>query len=629
MVTPDSSIVPWVLAVILTPLLASWLCAMIRDRISWAAPIVASILQLISVILALIIFFNLNSDIEITTPWFALTNSVINIGFSINRLVVTMLVVVAVISFLVHVFSIGYMADDENLTGYFSRLSFFTFAMMGLVLSNNLLVLFCFWELVGYSSYRLIGHWYKRPSAAKAATKAFMLTKVGDLGFLIGLLLLWTSTGNLEISALTLSETNTSYMTVAGLCIFIGVMGKSAQFPLFNWLPDAMEGPTPVSALIHAATMVAAGVFLLIRLEPMFTPLSLTVMTGIGAATAFLGALGALVQFDIKKILAYSTISQLGFMVMAIGSGSAQGGYEHLLHHAFFKAGLFLGAGSIIHALHQALHHEQEVDVQDIRNLGGLKAKMPITFISFFVCAAALAGLPFTSGFVSKEIMLTQITASGVAGAAIAWVVSALTAIYSFRLVWYVFYKKPAIPLSVIEAPVIMRTATFLLGIGSISLLWYDGKLSTFAQVMLNESYDVPFSIATASILVVLFGLAIGYLMFRNKPTQSLTWIEPQFYLDWLSARWVTIGKVGASVTSYCDHAWIDRVLHGLVYVQVAAAYLTQWIDSNLIDGVVNGTSSTVRGVGWAFRTAVNGKIQSYLLWAMAALVIFILWIIY
>lgn len=629
MVTPDSSIVPFVLAVILTPLLASWLCALIRDRISWVAPIIASVLQLISVILALILFVNLTSDAEFTTPWLTLPTSAIHIGFSINRLVLTMLVVVAVISFLVHLFSIGYMADDDAVAGYFSRLSFFTFAMMGLVLSNNLLVLFCFWELVGYSSYRLIGHWHERPSAAKAATKAFMITKAGDLGFLMGVLLLWSSTGSLEISSLSLSETNTTLMTAAGLCIFIGVMGKSAQFPLFNWLPDAMEGPTPVSALIHAATMVAAGVYLLIRLEPMFTPLCLTVMTGIGAITALLGALGALVQFDIKKILAYSTISQLGLMVMAMGSESAQGGYEHLLHHAFFKAGLFLGAGSILHAAHQALHHEHDVDVQDIRNLGGLKATMPITFFCFLICAAALAGLPFTSGFISKEIILTQITASSSVVSVVAWVVSFLTAIYSFRLVWYVFYKSPAIHLPVVEAPVIMRTATIVLSAGSISFLWFEGKLSTLTHVMLQGSYHVPFSIATASILVVLFGLATGYLLFRNKPTQSWTWIEPQFYLDWISTQWVTIAKALASVTSYWDRAWIDRVLHGLVYLQVAAAYLTQWIDTTLVDGVVNGSSATVRGVGWAFRTAVNGKIQSYLLWAMAALVIFILWTLY
>ena len=291
-----------------------------------------------------------------------------------------MVVVVSFVSFFVHVYSIGYMANDSALPRYFALLGFFTFAMLGLVMSGNLLVAFCFWELVGFGSYRLIGHWHEKLSAAKASTKSFIINRLGDLGFLIGMMILWSWTGNLEISTFDFSGVPTFWMTAAGICIFMGVIGKSAQFPLFHWLPDAMEGPTPVSALIHAATMVAAGVFLLIRIAVLFNADALIVISIIGAITTILGALGALFQFDIKKILAYSTISQLGFMVMAIGAGAAQGGFMHLLHHAFFKAGLFLGAGAIIHAMHQAYHYNAvPVDVQDIRNLGGLRKKLPTT----------------------------------------------------------------------------------------------------------------------------------------------------------------------------------------------------------------------------------------------------------
>ncbi|MBK7652897.1 MAG: hypothetical protein IPJ20_22110 [Flammeovirgaceae bacterium] len=247
----------------------------------------------------------------------------------------------------------------------------------------------------------------RKPKAAKAATKAFVINKIGDLGFLIGLMIFWSIADSLEITSLT--QINSPWLTIAGICIFIGVLAKSAQFPFFNWLPDAMEGPTPVSALIHAATMVAAGVFLLIRIEPVFTADCLVLVSIIGALTTVTGAFSALAQFDIKRILAYSTISQLGFMIMAMGSGAADSGFLHLLHHAFFKAGLFLGAGSIIHAMHQAHPHASDnFDVQDIRNLGGLRKKMPVTFIAFIICAGALAGLPLTTGFLSKELILSD-----------------------------------------------------------------------------------------------------------------------------------------------------------------------------------------------------------------------------
>ncbi len=319
----------------------------------------------------------------------------------------------------------------------------------------------------------------RKTNSSKAATKAFLINRLGDLGFLIGLMILWSWLGNLDVRHLNLTSVPPCWLTTAGVCIFIGVIGKSAQFPLFHWLPDAMEGPTPVSALIHAATMVAAGVYLLIRIESLFTEDALITISIVGSITAVTGAAGALFQYDIKKILAYSTISQLGFMVMAIGAGAAQGGYMHLLHHAFFKAGLFLGAGAVIHAMHKALHyHEEPIDVQDIRNLGGLRKKLRITFITFMICAAALAGLPFTSGFVSKEVILTQMnTWSGNEFSwkwlvmLSAWGVTFLTPVYTFRLVWFIFFAKPKHEIDINEVPFVMRLPLLVLSVGSLALL--------------------------------------------------------------------------------------------------------------------------------------------------------------
>jgi NADH-quinone oxidoreductase subunit L len=265
------------------------------------------------------------------------------------------------------------LAGDPAFRQYFAMLGFFTFSMLGVVVADNLLFVFIFWELVGFSSYMLIGHWKEKPEAADAAKRAFLFNRVGDIGFLIGLMILWTHAGSFNITDLASFSGENTWMTAASLCIFCGAIGKSAQFPLFSWLPDAMEGPTPVSALIHAATMVAAGIFLLARIDFLFTPAALNVVVITGTLTALAGALSALVQHDIKKILAYSTISQLGLMVVALGAGAPEAAMLHLFTHAFFKACLFLAAGAVIHSLHQAQHKSHlSLDVQDIRNLGGL-----------------------------------------------------------------------------------------------------------------------------------------------------------------------------------------------------------------------------------------------------------------
>src|SRR6266446_380867 len=391
--------------------------------------------------------------------WLQFGDASLKLGWVLDPLSASMLMMVTFVGLLIFIYSVGYMAHDENFTRFFCFMSLFASAMLGVVIANSLLLFFMCWELVGLSSYLLIGFWYHKPSAAAAAKKAFIVTRIGDIGFFLGLLWLYAGTGTLlfyddgkgclEAAALTKLVTQITVgglalSTIISLLIFCGAIGKSGQVPLHVWLPDAMEGPTPVSALIHAATMVAAGVFLVARVYPLMagdpnataaTSTALSVVTWVGAVTALFAALIALAQFDIKRILAYSTVSQLGFMMMGIGVGGYAVGMLHLITHAFFKALLFLGAGSVIHGCH---------DEQDIRHMGGLRKYMPVTFATYAVGMMALAGVPlFFSGFWSKDEILHHAMnwqASrwpfyfGIAGAF-------LTAFYMTRQVWYVFFR--------------------------------------------------------------------------------------------------------------------------------------------------------------------------------------------
>lgn len=620
------------------PLLSSFMCFLIGRKFSWVAPLLGTTLLFISFIVSIILFYRLYSGdaFSYSVEWFSVGSQKINIGFLLDRNSLMMLLVVMLVSWVVHVFSIGYMAEDEAQPRYFALLGFFTFAMAGLVMSNNLLLTFCFWELVGFSSYRLIGHWHKKLAAAKASTKAFLINRVGDLGFFAGLMILWSFSNSLDIISFDLSNIPAQWLTAAGICIFLGIIGKSAQFPLFNWLPDAMEGPTPVSALIHAATMVAAGVYLLVRMYFIFTPDAQIVIACIGMITAILGALGALFQYDIKKVLAYSTISQLGFMVMAIGAGAMQGGFLHLLHHALFKAGLFLGAGAIIHAFHHIHTSERSFDVQDIRNLGGVRKSLPVTCWCFIIFSAALAGLPLTSGFVSKEMILTQMSLS--AGDAFtwrwivltgAWVVTLLTPLYIFRLVWFVFFGKPRHEVQVSEVPLIMRIPLVVLAIGSLSFMisFKPFHISTWISTQLP--YISSLAITLISILTVGVSIGIAFFIFRNSTFRSIPKIIAlQFYLDLLSEKivWST-GKI-SSVTTFIDRR-IDSLVHAFAYLNVTLAHVTAWSDRYIVDGLISGVAYSARGVGQLTRSIANGKIQSYFLWALASLLIFILWILY
>src|SRR3984893_12824441 len=377
------------------------------------------------------------------------------LAFVLDDLSRLMLLVVSGVGSLIHIYSLGYMREDEGKSRYFAALSLFMFAMLGIVLSNNFVMLFIFWELVGFTSYVLIGHWFERDSAAEAAKKAFLTNRVGDFGFMLGILMVWAATGSVVFAEigprLSILTGNPGFLTAAALLIFCGAAGKSAQFPLHVWLPDAMEGPTPVSALIHRATMVAAGVYMLVRVGFIVqaSHTALDVIAWIGTITAVMAALIATQQNDIKRILAYSTLSQLGYMVMAIGLSSNESAIFHLLTHAAFKALLFLCAGSVI----IALHHEQ-----DIWEMGGLSKNLTITFVTFLVGALALMGCPPVSGFFSKDAILTVAYEHNMSIFAVALATAFLTSFYITRLLVVVFLGYPRSHAARVsrESPVVM-----------------------------------------------------------------------------------------------------------------------------------------------------------------------------
>ncbi len=467
--------------------------------------------------------------------WFTFGENALRIGWVLDPLAAAMLVMIALVGLCIFVFSIGYMADDKNFTRFFAYLSFFSGAMLGVVIANSLLLLFVFWELVGLASYLLIGFWIERPSAAAAAKKAFITTRIGDMGFFLGMLWLYHSSGTLlfyddgngclESAGLAMLGASATFVA---LLIFCGAVGKSGQFPLHVWLPDAMEGPTPVSALIHAATMVAAGVFLVARVYPLFsfgaingvTP-SLTVVVWIGVTTALMAALIAVAQADIKRILAYSTVSQLGLMMVSLGVGGVAAGIMHLLAHGFFKALLFLGAGSVIHGC----HHEQ-----DIRKMGGLRRLMPVTFLTYAVGMMALSGVPlfFSGGWTKEEIL--HATAHWPKSHVPYYLILAgviLTALYMTRQIIYVFFGKPrAASEHAHESPRVMTMPLIVLALCAIFLSvvltpawpWLHGYLTGEpAQFDITRLIQPMLFV---SLVLVAVGIGLGVLVYRRAGVQ-------------------------------------------------------------------------------------------------------------
>ncbi len=444
------------LAIPLLPLLGALLAGFLGNKLGRAFSHSVTILGVTAAfILSVFVFQDVQAGKTFNGAiytWLATDGINLQIGFLIDSLTVTMMLVVTFVSLMVHIYTIGYMAEDDGYTRFFAYISLFTFSMLMLVMSNNFLQLFFGWEAVGLVSYLLIGFWHTRPTAIYANLKAFLVNRVGDFGFLLGIGLVFAAFGSLDYATVfkfapQFSETlievipgwQWSLMTAICICLFIGAMGKSAQFPLHVWLPDSMEGPTPISALIHAATMVTAGIFMVARMSPLFelSQTALSFVLTIGAITAFFMALIAIVQYDIKRVVAYSTLSQLGYMTMALGAGAYSAGIFHLMTHAFFKAVLFLGAGSVI----IALHHEQ-----DMRKMGGLKKYLPITYFTMLIGALANAGFPPFAGFFSKDSIIEAIHASQTPGHSIAYVAALagvfVGALYSFRLIFYAFHGK-------------------------------------------------------------------------------------------------------------------------------------------------------------------------------------------
>lgn len=630
---------PWLAALaLLLPLVSALVAILFRKKFSWLAPILSTSFLFAAATSALLFAYQnwALPVIEYSSTWWTVGNSEIDFTVAVNPTTLLLFALVPFISFLVHVYSMGYMVDDAAVQRYFAMLGFFTFAMLGLVISGNLLQMFFFWELVGISSYFLIGHWRTKEKAAAAATKAFLMNRVGDAGFLVGLALIWAYTNTLDISSLSLSSIAPNMQTLIGLCLFLGVVGKSAQFPLLTWLPDAMEGPTPVSALIHAATMVAAGVFLLIRVHFIFTPTALSIIALTGAITSVYGAWHALRHFDIKKILAYSTLSQLGLMVMAVGAGAWAESLLHLFTHAFFKACLFLCAGAIIHSLHVAT--PVDFDPQDIRNMGGLRKHMPNVFIAFSLSAAALAGLPFFSGFVSKEAILATLVRQAETGGAAAWlwmvvflVVSFLTVCYTFRAVFTIFFGEFRAIHVIREVPRTPSIMVFAISILSLLSLWFVAApfpyhSDSWILSRLSEPHSMAGWMTGLSVAWILLALIFSYFIRNFKFSSSdmkPSWID-RFYQRVFVQPLFTFSRA----TERTDRKWIDGALHMLTYTQVSLAFITAWFDRNVVDGTVHFTATAASGLGSFIRSFGGGSIQGYLRWAVMVLVIFLFWML-
>jgi NADH-quinone oxidoreductase subunit L len=581
--------------------------------------------------------------------WIASGNTSFEIGFLIDRLSATMMLVVSFVSLMVHVYTIGYMADDPGYQRFFAYISLFTFSMLMLVMSNNFLQLFFGWEAVGLVSYLLIGFWYTRPSAIYANLKAFLVNRVGDFGFLLGIALILMYCGTLDYAAVfdaapkladnsieVIPGATWSLMTLVCLLLFVGAMGKSAQFPLHVWLPDSMEGPTPISALIHAATMVTAGIFMVARMSPLYelSETALSVVMVIGAITALFMALIAIVQNDIKRVVAYSTLSQLGYMTVALGASAYAAGMFHLVTHAFFKALLFLGAGSVI----IALHHEQ-----DMRRMGGLRQYMPVTYWTVLIGAISSAGIPGLAGFFSKDAIIEAVELSQLPGAGFAYFCVAscvfVTALYTFRLVFMTFHGPERFHASPAgdhgaaghaedrsphESPAVVTVPLVLLAIPSVAAGWLIGPVlfgGYFGEaIVVHPSHDVLAEIgrefhgilgmmlhapATITFWLALAGIATAVWLYLLRPDLPEVFRRRAGVLYTILDR-----KYGF------DEAYQKLFGEGAL---LAGTGLWKGGDVGVIDGVfVNGSA---RVVGWFAR--LTRRIQTGYIYNYAFAMIF------
>jgi NADH-quinone oxidoreductase subunit L len=595
------------------------------------------------------------------------------LGFSLDNLSTIMMAVVALISTLVHYFSIGYMQGDVRYSRYFAYLGLFSFSMLMIVLANNLFLLYVGWELVGISSYLLIGHWYEKKSASDAAIKAFIVNRVGDTGFFVGIAILFMTfhTFGLKeifesIAAGQLPMGSTGWLTAAGILLFCGAVGKSAQFPLHVWLPDAMEGPTPVSALIHAATMVAAGVYMVARVYPILTGDALTVIAYIGVITAFISATIAIAANDIKKVLAYSTISQLGYMIMALGVGAYTAGFFHLVTHAMFKAGLFLGSGSVIHAMHHALHHQHdhETDAQDIRNMGGLRGRMPATFWSFLIYTLAISGVPLTSGFLSKDEILAGTLAFGslsghVVIPVVGFLVAGLTAFYMFRLVILTFlgtHKDPHRLEHIHESPAVMTVPLMILAALSVFIFFSFNPIKAtdgwIARALPRPESVVPATVAAPgvevfeeslhhahgtamglSLLVAGLGILVAFTTYywkkisADRVAAAMPGVHRFLLNKWGFDDLYNGAVIGGTLAltralRWFDDTIIDGVVNGAGRITSLTSFVSGKFDNVVVDGLVNLTAYVTGFFGLVFRKFQTGKVQTYVAFAVFSVLV-------
>ncbi len=575
----------------------------------------------------------------VIAPWMTVGNLQIDWGFLLDPLSALMIMVVTGVGSLIHLYSIGYMHGETGFYRFFCYLNLFCFSMLMLVLGNNALVMFIGWEGVGLCSYLLIGYYFEKKSAGDAAKKAFVVNRIGDFGFICGLLILFWTLGSkgvwtmnfVEISANAhLLESGGVIVTIVTLCFFLGACGKSAQLPLFTWLPDAMEGPTPVSALIHAATMVTAGVYMIGRMNILFAMAPATMMTVaiVGAATALFAASIGFAQNDIKRVLAYSTVSQLGFMFMAMGVGAFTAGIFHLMTHAFFKACLFLGSGSVIHGMHHAYHHAHlDDDPQDMRNMGGLRKFMPVTHATFGISCLAIAGIPFFSGFFSKDEILWWTFASS-RGSMIVWVVGAIaacmTAFYMFRCLYMTFYgeqktdarAKDHIPESpwVITLPLVVLAALATIGglVGiphAIDVAHIGNGIATYLDPVFGQAQELykieahgeastEIMLMVLSVVIAFVGIGAATVMYLKKPE-----LPGKFTASFQGLHKVVFNK------------WYVDELYDFLFVNPCkniGTFLWRGFDVKVVDGVVNGCGWVVKGIGTGLRYTQTGYLHNY-----------------
>lgn len=601
----------------LAPLLAFIILLAVGKQMSRVSAHIGFIATLVSFIFSLLIMIErLGDDVNYTWNdwnWLSVGDLSLTMGFEVTNLNALMLVIVSGVSMLVNLYSAGYMKDDERIHVFFSYVALFTFAMLGLVISENILQLYIFWELVGVCSFLLIGFWYVKPAAKAAAKKAFIVTRIGDVGLFIAILMLFWYMPEHQLTfsaihnAMMEGAIDSNIVTWIGILLFIGAIGKSGQFPLHTWLPDAMEGPTPISALIHAATMVAAGVYLVARTFPVFeaSATTLTIVAIVGAFTALFAATIGLAQNDIKRVLAFSTVSQLGYMMMAMGIGAQIAGMFHLTTHAFFKALLFLGAGSVIHAISK----------QDIQEMGGLGKKMKITAWTFGIGALALSGIFPLAGFWSKDAILTEAYDANMIYFAVGLIAAFFTAFYMARLFFLVFAGKPRSSYNghePHESPAVMTIPLIILAVFSVIAgfvftpfnPWF-GEWLTGAAVAEHTNWTV----IILSNVVGLAGIGLGWLIYGRKSIAQ----------DAVSARAPWLHKLVQ------NKYYIDEIYHyGIVIPLKAIGDFLTLFDRYVVDGVVKLTAGTMFAVGRVGTRLQNGQLQSYGLLSLVGLIVFI-----